>query len=138
MNKFLTCLIVNHKEEDGQSTLEFAIVLPILLLIVCGIIEFGLFLNMHLNISNCTREGVRYAAIHSDQTDIEAQIKNRLKEFSLSDDSQVTVVYSKTARRTGDVTVTVSTKYNSITPLGKLLLWGDADTVSSTLTMKVE
>ena len=37
------------KRENGQSAVEFALVLPILLLIVCGILDFGwLFYNYYM------------------------------------------------------------------------------------------
>src|SRR5512137_2651676 len=48
-------------KNPGQSMVEFAIALPILLLLVFGIIEFGRILQAWLAIENGARFGVRYA-----------------------------------------------------------------------------
>ena len=49
------------RSNPGQSMVEFAIALPILLLLVFGIIEFGRILQAWLAIENGARFGVRYA-----------------------------------------------------------------------------
>lgn len=46
----------------GVSAVEFALVLPLLLVILFGIIEFGLVLYNQAVITNASREGARYAA----------------------------------------------------------------------------
>ncbi|MEA3308793.1 MAG: TadE/TadG family type IV pilus assembly protein [Chloroflexota bacterium] len=48
----------NHKK--GQTLVEFALILPLLLLILFGIIEFGRILFIYSNLFNAAREGVRY------------------------------------------------------------------------------
>jgi len=52
--------------EKGQSAVEFALVLPLLLVLLLGIIEFGWFLNAKITITGAAREGARYLAIHKD------------------------------------------------------------------------
>jgi Flp pilus assembly protein TadG len=53
----------------GQAMVEFAaVLLPILLLIV-GIIQFGLLLNANVTITNAAREGARAATIYVYTTD---------------------------------------------------------------------
>jgi Flp pilus assembly protein TadG len=51
--------------DAGSSVIEFALVLPILLLILFGIINFGVLLYNQSVITNAAREGARWAAIHS-------------------------------------------------------------------------
>jgi len=47
------------KEQNGGSAVEFALVLPVLLLLVFGIIEWSLYMfNSHV-ITNASREGAR-------------------------------------------------------------------------------
>jgi Flp pilus assembly protein TadG len=43
----------------GQSVVEFAIVVPILALLLLGMLEFGLAFNHHMTIEYSTREGAR-------------------------------------------------------------------------------
>ncbi len=51
---------------------EFAIILPVLLLLVFGIIEFGRAHNTQLTLTHAAREGVRTYAITQDQAQGEA------------------------------------------------------------------
>jgi TadE-like protein len=50
--------------DDGQGLAEFAIVLPIFLLIVFGMIDIGRVIWATDNITNAAREGARYASLH--------------------------------------------------------------------------
>lgn len=43
----------------GQSLVEFAMILPLLLLLILGAIEFGFAFNHHLTLEYATREGAR-------------------------------------------------------------------------------
>lgn len=49
--------------EKGTSAVEFAIILPILIMLVFGIIQFGLVFNKYIAITHATREGARLAAV---------------------------------------------------------------------------
>jgi Flp pilus assembly protein TadG len=49
------------KENHGASAVEFAIVLPLLLILVFGMIEFGLIIYDQQVITNASREGARFA-----------------------------------------------------------------------------
>ena len=60
--KRLTNRLIQHvRAAPGQSLVEFAIALPILLLMVFGIIEFGRILQAWLALENGARFAVRYA-----------------------------------------------------------------------------
>jgi uncharacterized protein (UPF0333 family) len=52
------------KKENGQAMVEFALVLPILLLFLAGIIDFGWLFYNQLSANNASREAARYIAIH--------------------------------------------------------------------------
>lgn len=47
------------REEKGAALIEFALVLPILLILVFGIIEFGFFIYDQSVITNASREAAR-------------------------------------------------------------------------------
>ncbi|MCH7579701.1 MAG: pilus assembly protein [Chloroflexi bacterium] len=47
----------------GQSLMEISLLLPVLLIIVFGIIDFGLGMRSYISLSNGVREGARFAAI---------------------------------------------------------------------------
>ena len=49
--------------EDGQALVEFALVLPILVLLLIGMMEFGLLLYNQQVITNASREGARFGIV---------------------------------------------------------------------------
>lgn len=55
--------------DRGAAAVEFALVVPILLTLVIGIIEFGRAYNIQTTLSNAARDGVRVMAL---QNDVEA------------------------------------------------------------------
>ena len=54
--------------EGGQALLEFALVLPILLLLVTGIITFGIAFHNYLELTDAVNVGARLLAISRGQT----------------------------------------------------------------------
>ena len=70
---------IKRRREHGQALVEFALVLPILLMLLCGIIDFGWVYYNQMALSNAAREGARYAVIHYGQgTDWKAQAQSRM------------------------------------------------------------
>jgi Flp pilus assembly protein TadG len=51
------------RREDGQALVEFAIVMPVLLIIVTGIIQFGLLFNKYITLTDAARNGAQTLAI---------------------------------------------------------------------------
>lgn len=62
-----------RKRTTGQSLVEFTILLPVLLILISGLIEFGFMLNYYLDLIDAAREAARWAAgddpVHCDPTD---------------------------------------------------------------------
>jgi Flp pilus assembly protein TadG len=55
-----------HRLEDGQAVVELALVLPLLLLILFGIAQFGLALNAASDETHLANEVARYAVVNED------------------------------------------------------------------------
>jgi len=72
------------KNEKGQSMVEFALVLPVLLLILIGIIDFGWAFNGKITLTSAAREGARVAAIIKDVDTAKTAVKNTSKLSGLS------------------------------------------------------
>ena len=54
-----------HERTRGQALVEFALVFPIAMLVIFGVISVGLWVFFQQQITNVAREAARYAAIHS-------------------------------------------------------------------------
>lgn len=55
----------NHSER-GAAAVEFALILPVFVLLIFGMLEFARAYNAQISISNAAREGARVMAIHDD------------------------------------------------------------------------
>jgi Flp pilus assembly protein TadG len=57
-----------RRRSAGQALLEFALVAPLLLIALVGVIEAGVFVFNMESLNNATREGARYAIVHGAST----------------------------------------------------------------------
>lgn len=65
------------KNKDGGAALvEMAIILPIILLLIMGLVEFARGYNARITLTHATREGVRVLAITGDPVVAETAAKN--------------------------------------------------------------
>ncbi len=52
----------SNRSSRGQSLVEFALTLPILLLILVGVLDLGRLYFTYISLTNAAREGARYGA----------------------------------------------------------------------------
>ncbi|HYX81617.1 MAG TPA: TadE/TadG family type IV pilus assembly protein [Gemmatimonadales bacterium] len=52
------------REAQGVTTVEFALVIPVLLLLVIGMLDFGRALNAQIVLASASQEGAHYAVLH--------------------------------------------------------------------------
>ncbi|MEO8462001.1 MAG: TadE family protein [Chloroflexota bacterium] len=57
--------VLLRTEAGGQGLAEFALVIPLALMLIFGIISLGLWVFYQQQVTNVAREAARYAAIHS-------------------------------------------------------------------------
>lgn len=62
--------------ERGAVAVEFAILAPLLIMILLGIMEFGRAYNVQISLTNAAREGVRVMAINNSESTAKAAAKN--------------------------------------------------------------
>jgi Flp pilus assembly pilin Flp len=78
-----------NRDSQGQALVEFALVLPLLLLLLVAIIDFGRALYVYSEVSNAAREAVRYAAVNAGDCN---EIANRARSmFSLAPSDAIAV-----------------------------------------------
>ena len=111
-------MIMMIKEQKGASAVEFAILLPVLILILFGTVEFGLLLYNQQVITNASREGARAGIVAQTPRVTKEQIETvvlnycgtNLVTFGAYDDPSVNVPPGAT-KFGDDLTVTVKFKY---------------------------
>ncbi len=115
-------------DERGAIVVEFALIVPVLLLLVLGIIEFGFGYHAWDATQNAAREGARLGAVSPDVAEIEARVRGATS-FLDQDQLVVTVQCGLTSGSFGTcpapsawdegdiVRVTVEYSYDFLTPL---------------------
>ena len=125
------------RREDGQAITEFALILPILVALLLGIIQFGIVFNNYLTITDAARAGARKAAVSRFLGDNGAAAKvtaqNSAQELNQTD-LKVTVTSTNWDVPGSDVNVTVTYPY-TINILGWTVKAGD---LSSTTKERLE
>ena len=105
--------------DRGAAAVEFALVLPLLLLVLFGIIDFGRALNAQLTLTQAAREGVRLAALGYPNATVEARAQAAAPALS-----GVTVTVAAAcapgAGPTADAQVNVRYSFSFVTPVGAI------------------
>lgn len=72
-----TSITQRLKSERGAELVEFALVFPLLLLVVLGIVDFGFLFQRMEVVTNAAREGARMAVLPGYATsDVQARVQN--------------------------------------------------------------
>lgn len=113
--------------DRGAAAVEFALLLPVVLLIIFGIIDFGRMLNAQITLTEAAREGARAAALVKPGG--QAAGIARAKQAAASAVGMISPVVTDcsdpaTVNATTDITYT----FKFVTPLG--LLIGSGGTVT--------
>ncbi len=118
--------------EKGQSLAEFAMVVPIFLLLVFAIVDFGMGFHSWITVTNSAREGARLGAVGADQ----ASIIQRVHDTASSLDQAKLAIGVTNAQGTpgSSVVVDVDYQYDLITPLASIMQFVSGDTIGPTLT----
>lgn len=106
--------------EKGQSLVEFALLLPLLLYLICGIIDFGRVMYTHMQLNLVTQEAVRLGGLGRSDADIR---QYALDHVNHPTKVTVTISPTDTIRKPGDyVMVRLEEQIEYITPLMSTVL----------------
>jgi len=108
-----------HPSQKGAAAVEFGLVLPILIALVLGIVEFSLALYDKAVVTNASREGARAGIVFRDSplTDgeisgiVDSYCQNRLITFGTPTQVTTTVVREGSGASGDDLTVQVQYQY---------------------------
>ena len=99
-----------HKGDRGSTAVEFALVVPILLVMVLGMMEFGRAYYIQTVLSGAARDGVRVMALQNDQAAAKTMTKSGAFGLSLTD-AQIVVTPASCAGTSPIPQATVTVKY---------------------------
>ncbi|OJV66642.1 MAG: hypothetical protein BGO41_04255 [Clostridiales bacterium 38-18] len=125
------------KSSKGQSLVEFALVMPLLMLILIGIIEFGFMFSGYLTLTNASREAARVISLGGTYNEAEARIEDVVGILNSEDVIFHTSVDVSTLDRGDSITVTLSYPYHFLTPFLTPLFGGELK-LESSATLRVE
>lgn len=131
---------------SGQAIVEFAMIAPILLLMVFGLIDFARAWSAHHVIADAAREGARIAVVDNAQgvNDARSAIQNRMQTAGLNANEPVTrITFDPADGNTGrgePLTVDIEHDFDFwlLGPLMKWALGGETAQLATRITMRTE
>lgn len=111
-----------EKGERGQSLVEFALIVPLFLLLVFAIVDFGMGFYSWITVTNAAREGARIGVVGADAATITQRVRDTAGSLN---NSQLTVTVSNASDQGGEsgeeVSVAVVYEYQLITPVSSIM-----------------
>jgi Flp pilus assembly protein TadG len=134
--------------EKGQALAEFALLVPLFLILLFAIVDFGMGFHSWITVTNSAREGARVGAVHpplnvasspcSGKASLEQCIEDRVRETAglPNQDTKMFVYITNAEGQSGEsVVVKVDYGYDFITPLAGLFQFFSVDAIGSTLNL---
>jgi Flp pilus assembly protein TadG len=118
-------------EDQGSAAVEFVLVLPVLLIILFAIIDFGRLLNAKIVLSQAAHEGARAAAL-VDAAEAQGVISRIIGTMSAGLSEPVIEACDSVPAPGSDATVTLTYQFEYVTPLA--VFGGFGSESGSTLT----
>jgi Flp pilus assembly protein TadG len=104
--------------ERGAALVEFAVLAPLLIILVLGIVEFGWLFGQYNDVRHGAREGARFAAVNAgDNTQIRDTVCGSMDGLSAGMTS-ITIDLARTGQDRGETgTITVSVEVSTLSGL---------------------
>ena len=126
-----------RRNEAGQAMVEMALVLPILLILIGGIVDFGWLFYNQLSLTNAAREGARYAVIHYHTSPDywEDQTVDLMKSTYVGVDSAVAKVFEP---QNSQIRATMTANVPILTGITSTIVGDDYITMTGSCVMRLE
>lgn len=138
--------------EQGATAVEFALILPLLLALIIGLIDFGRMGFVQVSVTSASREGARYSSLYSsglsnvqllnDFVQTSAPAAARVAQLDSAATLNVSITQCSATQSAENTTVTVSSNFKWLMPVGLLNIfspgsnWLTDFTITSTGTMR--
>jgi Flp pilus assembly protein TadG len=135
----------------GQALVEFALVIPIFLILVVSVFDLGTAVFTYNSLTNAAREGVRLAIVNQDKPSILLRAKNAVSIAEINDPSVTADFYQANVDGTPNTSktcspvavgclavVTVQATYHPLTPIIGNILFKSGVTFTARSVLSVE
>ncbi len=131
------------KRERGQSLVELAISLIVILMLLMGAVEFSIALFQYVGMRDAAQEGAIYGSINPAQTaEINRRVKATASDMLALEDSNITIIYNNNLQCEGLVSggepnsITVQVQYGHVIflPLVTPMIGTDTITLTASAT----
>ena len=115
------------REEAGQSLVEFAMILPVFLLLLFALVDFGRGFYSWMIVTNAAREGARAAAVGLNDAAINDKIRDSYCDGASCSLEPGKMLVTKTntvpqgGKRGEETTIAIAYDFDFVTPIGDLL-----------------
>jgi Flp pilus assembly protein TadG len=136
---------------DGQALLEFALAIPVFLLLLIGLFDLGRAVFAYNTLTNAAREGARLAIVNQDVATIVERAKSQTAIVELDDPSVTVAFYQKATDGTPDTArpcdlvavgclavVSFEATYQPITPIVSNIIFGSGVTFTAKSVLSIE
>ena len=121
---------------EGQALIEFALILPLFLLLLFGMIDFGRAYSASVTLTNAAREGARYGVIQPTNTSgIISRVQTTAGPYNDSN-LGVTPSCSPSCSSGNDVIVLTNYQFSFITPLAGIAKFFSGGALPTKLNLK--
>ena len=139
-----------RRGERGQTLVEFALIMPVFLILLFGLADFGRGFYAYLIVTNAAREGARSAAVRDDAATIDNKVYSSFCSAASPPSgcaigpSGISITRTNVQGTKGsEAKVQVSYVFTFVTPIGTMLsiIGGSnltAPTITSTTSMRLE
>lgn len=105
------------RKKNGQAMVEIAIILPIFLLLLCAVVDFGRILYASIHLNMITQEAVRMGGLGKNDYEMVGFVNDNV-DLPEEDTIIVDISPNGLTRKSGDyVTLKITYKINYITPI---------------------
>ena len=122
------------KKEGGAALVEFAFIMPLLILLLVGIVEVGWGVAQQIDVRHKARETLRLAIVDEPLADI----VDRACETDIIASSDITLIQLSTGVSQGsEISVLITANINQLSGLFGVF-WGSSPAISSRVEGRVE